>query len=156
MYIQYVVTALVLLLSFLINPTKTKKALRIALKKFLFIIPTFIKILFLIAIIFYFFPEETISGYLSSNNEFIGILVAFLIGSIAAIPGFIAFPLSGMLVDKGVSYTIIAMFTTSLMMIGVLTFPIEKKYFHYKIVVLRNIIGLGIAVIVTFIVSMVY
>ena len=43
-----------------------------------------------------------------------------------------------MLLRNGVSYAVIAVFITTLMMVGVLTLPIEIKYFGVKVSVLRN------------------
>ena len=40
---------------------------------------------------------------------------------------------------------VLSAFTTTLMMVGVLTFPIEKEYFGVKVAVIRNVIGLFIA-----------
>ena len=66
-------------------------------------------------------------------------------------PGFIAFPLCGMLLEKGVPYMILSGFSTTLMMVGVLTFPVERAYLGTKVAVLRNLIYLVIAVVVTII-----
>ena len=43
---------------------------------------------------------------------------------------------------------VLSAFTTTLMMVGVLTYPIEKEYFGMKITVIRNIISFFIAIIV--------
>jgi len=45
-----------------------------------------------------------ISDYLG-NNEYIASLIASVLGSIALIPGFVAFPLAGILVKQGGSYS---------------------------------------------------
>jgi uncharacterized membrane protein YraQ (UPF0718 family) len=52
------------------------------------------------------------------------------------------------LLDKGVSYMVLSAFTTTLMMVGVFTFPIEKEYFGVKVAIIRNVIGLFVALIV--------
>ena len=71
-------------------------------------------------------------------------------------PGFIAFPLSGILLERGVSYTVIAVFTTTLMLVGVLTYPVEKEYFGVKVTIIRNVISLIIALIVSLLVGVFY
>lgn len=48
----------------------------------------------------------------------------------------------------------IAAFTTTLMIVGFVTFPVEKEYFGVKITVLRNVIGFFIAVIVTLVIGL--
>ncbi len=63
---------------------------------------------------------------------FSGYFFAGIIGSVALIPCVITYPLAGLLVKNGVSYPVIAVFITTLMMVGILTFPIEMKYFGFK------------------------
>jgi hypothetical protein len=41
-------------------------------------------------------------------------------------PGYFAYPLAGVLVNKGVTYMVVACFATTLLMVGVLTYPVEK------------------------------
>jgi len=43
---------------------------------------------------------------------------------------------------------VLSAFTTTLMMVGVLTYPIEKEYFGAKVAVIRNLISLFIAFVV--------
>jgi len=43
---------------------------------------------------------------------------------------------------------VVAAFTTTLMMVGVVTYPVEKEYFGIKVTVMRNIISFFIALIV--------
>lgn len=79
---------------------------------------------------------------------FTGVLFASLFGSITLMPGFIAFPLCGILLKKGVLYMVLSAFTTTLMMVGVFTYPIEKEYLGTKVTMVRNVIGFFIALIV--------
>jgi uncharacterized membrane protein YraQ (UPF0718 family) len=69
-------------------------------------------------------------------------------------PGFIAFPLCGILLKKGVSYMVLSAFSTSLMMVGILTYPVEKAYFGVRVTVIRNIISLLIAVFTALIIGL--
>ena len=105
-------------------------------------------ILIFTSLALYFIPEKIISQSLTNNNKYINTFIAALIGSITMMPGFIAFPLAGILRDRAVTYMVISAFTTTLMMVGILTFPLEKKYFGTKVALQRNLIGFGIALIV--------
>ena len=89
-----------------------------------------------------------ISDYLGNNDKFIGVILASFFGSITLMPGFIAFPLCGILLKKGVSYMVLSAFTTTLMMVGILTYPVEKEYFGVKVTIIRNAISFFIAIIV--------
>lgn len=108
----------------------------------------FLIMLVFVSLVLYLIPNETILYYLGSQNKWLGLLSASSFGSITLMPGFIAFPLSGILLKKGVSYLVLAAFTTTLMMVGVLTFPVEKEYFGSKVTILRNLMSFGIAMIV--------
>ena len=145
MYYTYAITGLILLISFIINKQKTIKAIKISFIKFKKIFPTFITMLILVSIILFLFPDEVISNYLGNSSKFISVLLASFIGSITLMPGFVAFPLSGILLTKGVPYMVLSAFTTTLMMVGIITFPLEKEYFGVKVTIIRNIISFFIA-----------
>ena len=55
-------------------------------------------------------------------------VIAAVVGCITLIPGFVAFPLAASLVKAGAGYGQIAMFVSTLMMVGVATFPLEDVY----------------------------
>jgi uncharacterized membrane protein YraQ (UPF0718 family) len=155
-YYLYIITGIALLISLIASREKTFKALKIALKRFIKILPAFLIMLVLISIVLFLVPDKLISDYLGADNKLIGVLLAALLGSITLMPGFIAFPLSGILLQKGVAYTVIATFTTTLMMVGIVTFPIEKAYFGIKVTVMRNVIGLLIALCVAAVIGIYY
>jgi len=141
------------LASFLANRKKTLSALKIAAKRFVKILPAFLAMIILVSIVLFLIPDEVISKYLGGSNKFIGVIFASLFGSITLMPGFIAFPLAGILLKEGVAYMVLAAFTTTLMMVGILTAPIEKAYFGMKVTVIRNIISFFIALIITVVIG---
>jgi uncharacterized membrane protein YraQ (UPF0718 family) len=144
----YIVAGIALLISLIFSRQKTVRALKVAARRFIRISPAFLLMIVLISIALYLVPDEAISRYLGSDNKFTAMALASLLGSITVMPGFIAFPLAGILVQKGVAYMVIAAFTTTLMMVGVLTAPIEKAYLGFKITVIRNVISFFIALAV--------
>lgn len=148
------ITGILLLFSFLVDPNKSRKAVRIAYQRLLTIFPSLLAMLILVSLVLYFFPQDRIIFYLGNGRKIVNIIIAALVGSIAAVPGFIAFPLAGILRDNGISYTIIAVFTTTLMMVGVTTFPVEVAYLGKKVALIRNIIGLVIALIVALLIGL--
>lgn len=95
----------------------------------------------------YLIPDRVILKYLVNTSKPGSFFSALLLGSIAFMPGFVVYPLGGILLKKGVSYTVISVFTTSLMMVGILTLPIEKKYLGLRIAIIRNIAGLFTALV---------
>jgi len=144
----YIVAGLALFVSLYFSREKTARSLKIAARRFIKIFPAFIIMLVLISVALYLVPDEVISHYLGGHNKFVDVILASSLGSITFLPGFIAFPLAGILLQKGVAYMVIAAFTTTLMMVGVLTVPIEKAYFGLKVTVIRNVIGFLIALTV--------
>lgn len=147
MSIVYTVTGIILLISFLKDKGKTVAALKKGWKSLLKILPAFVFMLIAVSIILYFVPEDMIVEHLSGSSKWFSFFSALILGSVAVMPGFVAFPLGGILLEKGVSYMIISAFTTTLMMVGIVTFPVEKVYLGTKTTVLRNIISIAIAVI---------
>lgn len=156
MILLFIVTILLVILSFIFNLQKTIKGMKIAVKRFGKIIIPLLIMLLLVSVILYFIPEQVITEYLSNGNKYSNTFLASIIGSITMLPGFIAFPLSGILKDKNVTYMAISAFTTTLMMVGILTFPIEKEYFGVKVAFLRNIMSFIIALAVAVITGILF
>ena len=148
MYYLHIVTLLALVISFVANRKKTLNAATIALKRFLAILSAFLTMLILVSVVLFLLPDKLITQYLGSDNILTGVLCGSLLGSITLMPGFIAFPLCGILLKKGVLYMVLSAFTTTLMMVGVLSFPIEKAYFGTKVTILRNGLSFLIALVV--------
>ena len=50
--------------------------------------------------------------------------------------------MAGMLIDSGVGYPVIAVFITTLMMVGIVTLPLERRFFGTRVAVARNALSL--------------
>lgn len=140
--ILYVLAAGLLLLSFLKDRKKTKMALKKAWKSFENILPQFLSILIIIGIMLAVLSPETISKLIGQQSGWIGMVIAAVIGSITLIPGFVAFPLASALLKSGAGFMQIAVFISTLMMVGIVTVPLEIKYFGKKAAILRNVLAL--------------
>jgi uncharacterized membrane protein YraQ (UPF0718 family) len=149
-------TAVLVTVSFIKDRKKTFKAIKKGINRMMIILFPLLAVLIIVSFVLYFIPEKTITEYLTGGNKYTGTLIALLLGSISVMPGFIAFPLSGILKDNGVLFMIIAAFTTSLMMVGIISFPVEKKYFGTKVALLRNIISFLTAAIVSIAAGILY
>jgi uncharacterized membrane protein YraQ (UPF0718 family) len=139
-----------IILSTILDRQKTLKGIRKGLKMFVGIFPALMNILIIISVVLWVFPKETIATFLGYGSGWVSFIVAGLLGSISLIPGFIAFPLASVLLKSGVSYQILAVFVTTLMMVGVVTMPLEAKYFGWKAAILRNSFSLVAAFIIGF------
>lgn len=149
--IIYMIAAVLLLVSFLKDKTKTKMALKKAWKSFENILPQFLSILIIIGLMLAVLDPETISGLIGQKSGWMGMLVTAVIGAITLIPGFVAFPLAAALLQSGAGIMQMAVFISTLMMVGIITMPVEIKYFGKKAAILRN----GIAFVFSFIVAIV-
>jgi len=148
MYWLYAIAGLALVSSLVASRAKTLKALKISYRRFINILPAFLMMLILVSVVLFLVPDDVISNYLGVENKFAGVLLASFFGSITVMRGFIAYPLAGILLKKGVAYMVLSAFTTTLMMVGVLTYPIEKQYFGSRVTIMRNAISLVIALII--------
>ncbi len=150
--ILYVVTVVLLLLSFWKDRKKTLTALKKGRKAFENIMPQFLVILIFIGLMLAVLTPEQISSVLGSQSGWLGMLLASLIGSITLIPGFIAFPLASALLKNGAGFMQIAVFVSTLMMVGIVTLPLEIKTFGRKAAVTRNLLAyvfsFGVAIVI--------
>ena len=140
-YILYLSVLILLTLSFCKSREKTKKALMKALRSMENILPELLSVLMLIALVLSLLNEAAVSRYLGDSSGFAGLLVSALAGAVTLIPGFIAFPVAARLLESGAGVLQVAAFVTSLMMVGIITLPVEIRYFGRQTAVLRNLLS---------------
>ncbi len=134
----YVLALSGLALSFFKSREKTKQALKKAWKSFENLLPQLLAILIIIGVMLAVLTPEQISGLLGTESGWVGVLIAAAIGSITLVPAFVAFPLAAALLQNGAGYMQIAAFVSTLMMVGIVTMPLEKQYFGKKATIARN------------------
>ncbi len=134
----YLIAGAALVVSFITNKDKTMLTLKKSCKSLENILPQFLTILVIIGIALAILTPEQISSLVGRESGWIGVLVAAFIGSVTLVPGFIAFPLASALLKNGAGYMQIAAFISTLMMVGIVTIPLEIKYFGKKAALIRN------------------
>jgi uncharacterized membrane protein YraQ (UPF0718 family) len=134
-------TFVALVLSLVSDRNKTVSGIKKGLKMFIGLLPTILNVLILVSAFLYLVPKETLSNLLGKNSGLFGIMIAAVLGSVSLIPMFITYPLAAILLKSGVSYRVLAVFITTLLMVGVLTLPLEAKYFGLKISIIRNVLS---------------
>ena len=145
--VLYSSALLLLIFSFFRNREKTKSALKKAWRSFENILPSMLSILLMIGLILSVLNEKTISRLIGTQSGALGMIIAAVIGCITLLPGYVAIPLAASLVQAGAGYAQIAIFISTLMMVGVATFPLEVNYFGRKIALKRNALSLTVAII---------
>ena len=124
--------------SFTKSRQKTRQALKKAWKSFENILPSFAFILLLIGASLALISPSAVSELLGAQSGWIGLCIAATLGSITLIPGFIAFPLARAVLEMGAGMMPVAVFVSTLMMVGVVTAPLESQFFNRKTMLLRN------------------
>ena len=137
-YALYLSASILLAASFAKDRKRTLLSLQKAWKAFENLLPQFLAIFMIIGMILAILSPESISHLVGSQSGWIGMAIASIIGSITLIPGFIAFPLAAALLQNGAGLMQIAVFVSTLMMVGIVTLPVEIRYFGKKATLIRN------------------
>jgi uncharacterized membrane protein YraQ (UPF0718 family) len=152
-WILLICTVIALLVSLIRSREKTLAAVKIAIRRMWNILPLFLLVMALFAISITIIPESFISKAIGSDSGLGGLVIAIVVGSVAMMPGFIAFPLCGALLSRGVPYYILAGFSLALMNVGFVTLPMQIQYLGFKVVIVRNLIGILAALLVAAVVA---
>lgn len=152
-YMMYILVAVLLAISYYKDKKKTKMALKKAWKSFNNILPQFLGVIMLVGILLAVFNAEVVSKIIGSESGIIGVIFSAVVGAITLIPGFVAFPTAAMLLSNGAGYMQIGAFVSALMMVGVVTIPVEIKYFGKRLTIMRNVLAFLFSFVVAFIIG---
>ena len=150
-----ILTILLTIVSFIFDKKKTWTGIKKGIKQFLSILPILISVIILISIVLYFISEKVMMEYLGEDAGIAAYFSSAIIGAISILPGFVSYPLAGILVKSGVSLSVIAVFITTLKMVGILTIPIERRFFGLKVALLRNALSFVGALVVGIIMAII-
>ena len=149
----YVVSVAAVCWSYKKDRKKTKQALMKSWKTFENILPAFAFILLLIGAAMALVSPAAVTELLGADSGATGMFIAAALGSITLIPGFIAFPLAKAVLDMGAGLMQVAVFISTLMMVGVVTAPMETQFFSRKTMLLRNGLSLLYSFLVAFVLA---
>jgi len=127
-----------LVVSLVKSKEKTKKAFKIAGKAFLKSAPSLLTVLGIVGLTLGILTPEAITKLVGEEAGFTATILAAVIGSITLIPSLVAFPLAGSLLRSGATVMTVAVFITALVMVGIMTAPMEIKSLGKKFTLLRN------------------
>jgi uncharacterized membrane protein YraQ (UPF0718 family) len=143
-----IVSVVLTVVSFVLDREKTIRGLKKGLAMFRTIAVPFLNILILVSLAVSVVPTSLIETYLGAGSGIGGVGVAAVLGSITLIPGFISYPIAALLIADGASYTTVATFMTTLMMVGIITLPLEIRYFGKRAAIVRNVLNFIAAVVI--------
>lgn len=149
-YMLFIVVIVLLVISYVRDKKKTKMALKKAWKSFENLLPQLLGIIMLVGLLLAFFDAQLISKIIGTESGWLGVFFSATVGAITLIPGFVAFPTAAMLLKGGAGYMQIGAFVSALMMVGVVTLPVEIKYLGKRVTFMRNIFSFLFCFIVAF------
>lgn len=153
--VLYSLAFALLAVSALKDKGKTKKSLKIAWMTFNKMLPSVITIMIFIGIVLSILDKDMISYMIGSKSGILGIIFTLITGSIVVLPSFIAFPLGGALINAGAGYAQVAALVSTIMAVGIVSLPMEIKYFNKTIAVRRVVFSFLICVIFTAVIGVV-
>ncbi len=155
-YLIWILTAVLLILSLIKSKAKTREALIRATKKFNSIISLFLIVMIGFALLVTYISPQFIQDYIGRDSGLRGIGISLGLGSVSVMPGFAAFPLCAALKKVGIPLYILGAFSLSLMNVGIVTFPLEKRFLGFSVALTRNILCLLICILATLIFKIVF
>ncbi len=153
--IIYGILAVGLVLSLVKSKEKTKKAFKVAGKSLLKTGPALLAMLGIVGLILGLLTPEEISSLIGAEAGMFATVTAAVLGSITLIPSLVAFPLAGSLLRSGATVMTISAFITTLVMVGLVTAPMEMKVLGKKFTVLRNGLGIIAALLIAFLMGVI-
>ena len=151
----YAIAVVALGASLATDRKRTAAALKKSWGSFLGILPQFVAVIVVAGMLLAVLDADTISRFAGARSGWLGVMAAALLGAITLIPGFIAFPLAALLLKNGAGVMQIGAFVSSLMMVGVVTLPLETATFGKKIALARNLAAFAFSFLVAFVLSLV-
>ncbi len=149
----WMVTAISLFVSYVRDTGKTKAGLRKAWASFENILPQFAGIIILISIMLAFITPATVGRLVGGGTGIWGMLLTSLIGAVTLVPGFIAFPLAKSLVALGAGIPQVAVLVSTLMMVGLVTLPLEIRYFGRRVAISRNVLAYAASFAIAYVIG---
>jgi len=138
--IYLLIAFMLLILSAVKSPEKTKQALKAAGKISLTVFPVLFLIFILMGVTSVFVSKEMIASWLGRSSGGLGIIIGELVGSFALIQPAAVFPYAGILHEKGADYGSLFGFVMTAILIGITTLSLEIKLFGKKFTIVRNIL----------------
>lgn len=142
----WLLTLVFLLYSLKKDGPKTKEAVKKAFFMGRGMALSILAVIFALGLILAVIPPAVIAQEVASHNPLLATFAAALFGTITLIPAFVAFPLIGTLAQAGVGVMPAVAFLTTLTMVGVVTFPLEKRTFGMRYALVRNSLSFLMAI----------
>lgn len=145
--VLYAGAAAALLVSWRVDPERTRRALRISAKSLHGLAPRILGMVLLVGLVLALVPPEAIRK-LFSYGGIGGFAMVSAIGSIVTMPAPIGFALVGSLFKLGAAPASLAAFVTTLTMVGIMSAPMEISCFGKSFTLLRQTLSFLMAIVI--------
>jgi hypothetical protein len=152
--IMLAVVGVALVASVIADRRKTLAGVLRGLKMLLMIVPMLLGITAGVSILLATVPPASLARVIGGDGP-LPFVIALFVGSLALIPGVVAFPLAALLRDQGASTAVLAAFITTLMMVGIFTLPLEIRFFGRRVALLRNGLAFAGSVVVAVVMAVI-
>lgn len=146
----YVLAIGLFILSWFRDRQKTIAGLNKAKAAFLNILPDLAMVLMAVSLIMTFVAPETIAKLMGEETGLYGMFLTSIVGSVTLLPPFVTFPLAGSILNMGAGLVQVVTLVSTLTMVGIITLPLEIRYFGKKTSLIRN----GFAYFYSFVVAL--
>jgi len=141
------VTAALVAFSTLRDRAKTKKALRVALKQFLNVLPFFVAVFAMIGLFEVLLTPDQIQGWLGAGQGILAPIYAAIVGGLATGPPAAVFPLGQYLLAQHASVAAVGTLLIAWVAVGTVTLPAEIQFFGARFAVSRWVLALTLSVV---------
>ena len=152
-YKLFLISLFVLMILSFFNKSLLIKTIDNAISNVLQMLSILPPIMILLGLIDVWIPKEQLMKYMGNNSGIIGILLAMLIGSVAAGPMYAAFPFTAVLIKKGAKFSNIIIFMNSWCLTKISTLLFEFSALGYKFTLIRLLIDIPGILIMSYLVN---
>lgn len=136
----YVLSFVLLALSFARDRGKTRRAVKKALAMMLGVLPHFLTILLITGAGLAVFGPAEIQALIGARSGLRGMMLSAVTGAAALVPVLAVFPVVSQLLDNGAGIAQMAVFISTLTTVGLVTLPLESRYLGIRAALLRNLL----------------
>ena len=147
-----VVYGIIVLISYIYafrkDKSKGKKGLAKGWKQFLNQLPFLFSIFLLVGLFDVFVSKNAVVSVIGRGKGFVSILSAAFFGSIVGGPVSSVYPLGAVLLKKGATLAVAAVFMNAWIMVGFITMPFEISIFGKRFTLVRNALAVVGAIVI--------
>ena len=153
-YKAFLISLLVLMILSIFIKSIFTKTMFTALSSILQMLSVLPPVMLLLGLIDVWIPREKLMKYMGKHSGIIGILLAILIGSVAAGPMYASFPFTEMLIRKGAKFSNVIIFMNAWCLTKISTLLFEISALGYKFTLARLLIDIPGVILMSYLVAL--